>query len=341
MTPDDRALPGSASRSAAGPGPVEFGLGCVNLGRRRRSGIRLVHRALDLGVRFFDTADAYGHGQSERVLGHALRRRRQDAFIATKAGYLFRERTRLATAARPVLTPARNLRVHRPGPGGPTLAYARQDFSPGYLRAAVEGSLRRLRTDVIDLYQLHGPGTVHDDVVALMDDLRSEGKIRGFGVGLEGLGSGPGWLETGRLASIQVPFGLLDPEAGDEIIPQAAAMSVPVIVRAVLAAGFVARPLGWNAPLLRAGQPERLARLSALASSVGTSPTQLAIWFVTARKGVSTVLVGTSSTGHLADVVRCTRTPAPEDVLVELYRLVGEDPLSVGTAPPVVTQEQF
>jgi aryl-alcohol dehydrogenase-like predicted oxidoreductase len=114
-----------------------------------------------------------------------------------------------------------------------------------------------------------------------------------------------------------------------------------VIVRAVLAAGFVARPLGWNAPLLRAGQPERLARLSALASSVGTSPTQLAIWFVTARKGVSTVLVGTSSTGHLADVVRCTRTPAPEDVLVELYRLVGEDPLSVGTAPPVVTQEQF
>ncbi|MBO0731044.1 MAG: aldo/keto reductase, partial [Acidimicrobiaceae bacterium] len=208
----------------------------------------------------------------------------------------------------------------------------RQDFSPGYLREAVEASLRRLRTDVIDLYQLHGPRAVHDDVLALMSDLRAAGKIRGFGVGLESLASGPGWLATGELASIQVPFGLLDPQAGDEVIPLASARSVPVIVRGVLAGGFVARPLGWNATLLRPGQPERLARLSVLASAAGVTPAQLATWFVTARKDVATVLVGASSLDHLHEVVRCIRTPAPEDVLRELYRLVGGQ---------VIAQEQL
>jgi aryl-alcohol dehydrogenase-like predicted oxidoreductase len=308
----------------------QFGLGCVNLGSQGRAGVRLVHQALDLGVHFFDTADAYGSGQSERVLGRALRLRRQEAFIATKAGYIFKDRSTLASAARNVASPGlqvarRWARSVRGGPSSRGNAYGEQDFSPLYLRKALEGSLRRLGTDFVDLYQLHGPQTVDDDVVALMLDLRSEGKIRGLGVGLERLDNAEDWLSTGALSGIQIPFGLLDPEAGDEIIPRAATLGIPVVVRGVFAGGFVARPSGGDTMRLRLGQPERLAALSALAAASGADTMQLAAWFVTARPGVSTVLVGTSSPRHLSHGVRCVQTPPPEHVLRRLEALVARD----------------
>jgi aryl-alcohol dehydrogenase-like predicted oxidoreductase len=306
----------------------------VNLGSTGRGGIRLVRQALDLGVSFFDTADTYGRGESERILGRALRCRRQDAFIATKAGYLFRERSLLVSAARPVLqTPSRWMRSALPesrsGQPNSRLAgasYGQQNFSPAYLRDALEASLRRLRTDFIDLYQLHGPPVPHDDILALMHDLRAEGKIQGFGVGLESLQHAVEWIDTGLLSGIQVPLGLLDPQAGEHVIPRAAALRLPVIVRGVFAGGFVARPQGSDLQRLRPGQPERLQALRRLASSAGVSTMQLAIWFVVAQPGVTTVLVGASSAAHLSEVARCFETPPPEHQLVRLARLLEETP---------------
>jgi aryl-alcohol dehydrogenase-like predicted oxidoreductase len=204
------------------------------------------------------------------------------------------------------------------------VSYGSQDFSPTYLRRALEASLRRLETDFVDLYQLHGPRGVHDDVVALMTDLRDAGKIRGFGVGLESLEHASGWLDTGQLSAIQVPFGLLDPQAGDHVIPRAKALRLPVIVRGVFAGGFVARPPADDFGPLRPGQPERLAALGDLAVSVGVSTMQLAVWFVTARPGVSTVLVGTSSPAHLCQVAQYFQTAAPDDVLPRLNRVLDE-----------------
>jgi aryl-alcohol dehydrogenase-like predicted oxidoreductase len=302
------------------PGRPGFGLGCVNLGRHGRNGIRVVHQALDLGISFFDTADAYGNGESERILGRGLRRRRHEAFIATKAGYTFRERSLLASAARPLLEPARGwVRSVRPEAHSPRpeshrarVSYGEQNFSPKYLRGALEASMRRLGTDFVDLYQLHGPREVHDDVVALMTDLRSEGKVGGCGVGLESLRHAMDWIKTGLLTGIQVPFGLLDPEAGKQVIPRAATEGLSVIVRGVFAGGFVARPSGDDVGRLRPGQPERLAALREMASSAKVSTMQLAVWFATAQPGVSTVLVGTSSVAHLEELARCfDTTPSP------------------------------
>src|SRR5579859_7757969 len=136
-----------------------FGLGCVNLGSvGGRRGARLVHQALDLGVRFFDTADAYGAGASERVIGAALRGRRDRAFVATKAGYVFKERTALEHAARRLASAAIRPvgRLTRRGSSATSLlagssGYASQDFSARHLRTALEASLRRLDTDYIDL----------------------------------------------------------------------------------------------------------------------------------------------------------------------------------------------
>ena len=118
---------------------------------------RAIGRALDLGVTFFDTADTYGTGHSERVLGQALGGRRDEVVIATKWGNTFDEATRQKTGS---------------------------DGSPGYVRAAVEASLRRLGTDRIDLYQLHIgdlPIPRAEVLLGTLEDLVTEGKIRWYG----------------------------------------------------------------------------------------------------------------------------------------------------------------
>lgn len=119
--------------------------------------VRAVRRALDLGVTLFDTADTYGAGHGERVLGRALAGRRDEAVVATKWGYTFDEQTRQATG---------------------------EDPSPAYLRRAVIDSLRRLDTDRIDLYQLHLGDLPLPRVEALLgtlEDLVAEGLVRAYG----------------------------------------------------------------------------------------------------------------------------------------------------------------
>ncbi|WBB81433.1 aldo/keto reductase [Micromonospora sp. WMMD882] len=119
--------------------------------------VRAVRRALDLGVTLFDTADTYGAGHSERILGRALAGRRDEAVLATKWGYTFDEATRQATG---------------------------QDASPAYLRRAVVDSLRRLRTDRIDLYQLHLadlPIPRAQALLGTLEELVAEGLIRSYG----------------------------------------------------------------------------------------------------------------------------------------------------------------
>lgn len=302
-----------------------FGLGLVKLGSAAaggpRAGVRLVHESLDRGVRFFDTADAYGDGTSERVLGQALRGRRDGVTVATKGGYRFAERSAAERAARrlaaPVLGSVRALRERgrssgAPGAGGTGSAYAERDFSPAHLRAAVDGSLRRLRTDHIDLYQLHGPVAVcGDDVAMLMGALRREGKIGRFGVGLEVLDHAQAWLEVDGVTSMQLPFGVLDPEAGREVIPAAQRAGVDVIARAVFAAGLLVDTSPGATALLRPEQRALRTAVLQLAEEHGVHPLGLAAWFARATPGVRTVLVGVSSSRHLADNLAHLTGPEP------------------------------
>lgn len=297
---------------------------------------------MDLGVRVFDTADAYGAGSSERTIGRALRRGRDRAFVATKGGYQFKERSTaedlVRQAGRPVV---RRLTASRMGRGaGPAIrfagsqAYSNQDFSVRYLRLALEASLRRLETDYVDLYQLHGPrGLCGDDVLSLMVDLRSEGKIRGFGVGLEGLDQAMDWLGTGALSSIQIPFGVLDPEAGIEIIPWARECNVPVVARGVFAGGFLADGSDGDDDLLRPGQPEVRKSVRRLARAAGVDALQVAAWFATTRPGVTTVLVGTSSASHLEQSFRYVAARPPDDLLPQLQAIITRDGVTGGPDP--------
>jgi len=142
-------------------------------------GIRLLQQALDLGMTFFDTADTYGNGQGERILAKAFAGRRDRIVIGTKFGYDFYHHT------------AR--RGHEELP---------HDWSPAYVRRALEQSLARLQTDYVDLYQLHNPrldAMQRDDVFATLEELKREGKLRAYGPAL-GPAIAERQIEEGRYA---------------------------------------------------------------------------------------------------------------------------------------------
>src|SRR5581483_11951507 len=163
----------------------QYGLGCARIGGIFQSDpsafVKLLCAANDAGINFFDTADIYSQGESERLLGRALGRRRNDIVIATKAGYLLPAQRRLVARIKPFVRPLIRLtgfrRQHVPGSVRGSLA---QDFSGRHLRKAVEDSLRRLRTDRIDLFQLHSPPAAQinqGDWLDLLSRLKWEGKL--------------------------------------------------------------------------------------------------------------------------------------------------------------------
>ena len=185
---------------------------------------RLIGRALELGVTFFDTGDAYGQGRNEEIVGRALARADRDSVaISTKFGYeLDSDRRRHAEGERP------------------------QDFSPEHARAALEASLRRLGTDHVDLYQLHNPrmdAIERDDLFAELEALRAEGKLREYGVAL---GPAIGWREEGLtairerpIAALQTVYNLLEQEPGSDFLAAAADAGAGIMARVPTSSGLL------------------------------------------------------------------------------------------------------
>ena len=157
----------------------------------------LLQNAVELGINFFDTADTYGEGYGEEVLAKFLGHRRHELVIATKFGYDFYDN----------LTPREG---HQERP---------QKFEPEFIRFACEQSLRRLRTDYIDIYQLHNPrisAIEKDEVFETLEELKREGKIRYYG---SALGPDIGWFEEGEASmkerhvhSLQIIYSILEQE---------------------------------------------------------------------------------------------------------------------------------
>jgi aryl-alcohol dehydrogenase-like predicted oxidoreductase len=148
--------------------------------------IRAIHAALDRGVNFFDTANVYGAGHSERVLGRAFSGRRSEVVIATKFNSVFDETTRQVTGS---------------------------DSSPEGIRKACEDSLRRLDTDYIDLYQFHDNGYPADKAAPVretLEDLVQEGKIRAYGWSTDFVDRATVFAEGENCTSIQVELNVID-----------------------------------------------------------------------------------------------------------------------------------
>ncbi|MGZ5472678.1 MAG: aldo/keto reductase, partial [Thermoanaerobaculia bacterium] len=172
-----------------------------------------IRRARELGVTFFDTADSYGFGRSESLLGIVLSRHRKDVVIATKVGVVRNSNGDL-----------------------------RKDFSKQHIYHAVDGSLKRLRSDYIDVYQMHNP-TIDDlqrgEIQEVMEQLQDDGKIRFWGVSISTVQEGLEIVRRGWGHTLQVLYNVLNQAPADELLPLAKERGFGVIARVPLASGLL------------------------------------------------------------------------------------------------------
>lgn len=261
------------SRQLGSQGPIvsAIGLGCMGMSQSYGPGddqesIRTIHRALDLGVTFLDTADVYGQGANERLVGQAIRERRHEVVLATKFG----------------IVPGRD--------GMPNTA----DGSPRHAREACEESLHRLGVDVIDLYYLHrvDPQTPIEDTVAAMADLIREGKVRFLGLSE----ASPATIRRAHrvhpIAALQSEYSLWFREPETTVLPVCRELGIAFVPFSPLGRGFLSGRITGLDTLAANDLRRRLPRfqgehlqqnlalgdqLTGMAQQKGCSATQLAL----------------------------------------------------------------
>jgi aryl-alcohol dehydrogenase-like predicted oxidoreductase len=282
------------TRSIGAVDATVVGLGCNQLGVTvgAHDSAVVLRAAVEAGVLFFDTADEYGAGASESVLGAALTGRRDQVRIATKAG-----------AVLPGV----------PGSGGASVAW---------IRRALEGSLRRLRTDRVDLYQVHypDPAVPEEETLGVLGELRQAGKILEFGccnypsarLAAAFAGAPPG----GCYASLQVHLNLLRQRALDDEVATAGARGMQIVPYWPLASGLLAgkyRRGAGPAPgsrmsvypdaarrMLTERNFARLDALGAVAREAGCTLVELAFAWLLALTPVATVIAGATRPEQVA-----------------------------------------
>jgi len=292
-----------------------LGLGCGRLGSFASGGsgtaaLRLLDEAFDLGINFYDTADSYGQGESETLIGKVFRRKRDRIVITTKVGYRLRGMIPLLFAVKPLLRPLlRHLRAARAVTLGVRPSAMGIDFEPGYIRRAIEKSLRRLRTEYIDFYLLHNPplDVARDrTVLELLASLQRSGKIRHYGLSCTSAEAGLAALEDAGVRAIEFPLSPVSVSNHEALLAATARRSVGVFANQPFAAG-AALGLGGTT-----GGRHGAAILAAAARDLGSSPAQLLLQFALHCKGVSIVLAGTTNPAHLQENVRAvTERPLP------------------------------
>jgi aryl-alcohol dehydrogenase-like predicted oxidoreductase len=202
-----------------GPAVSVVGLGTNNFGRRcdYEQTLAVIDAALDAGITLFDTADIYGQGMSEDYIGRALEGRRDKVLLATKFGMPMDERP---------------------------------EDSPGrreYIRWAIDGSLRRLRTDVIDVYQQHRPDTSTpiEETLGALNELVDEGKVRWIGSSnfsaeqIEAAETAAREAAIARFVSVQNQYSLVEREAEDEVLPTCEKLGIGFLPYFPLASGLL------------------------------------------------------------------------------------------------------
>ena len=187
--------------------------------------IGMLRRAADLGITFFDTGDTYGDGAGETVLAKAFSGQRDRIVIGTKFGYDWY-----------------NDRSDRPGQ-----RERAQDYSPEFLRFAIEQSLKRLETDYIDVYQLHNPrmdAIQRDDLFAELERLRDQGKIRAYGAALGPAIAGTEHADQAmrarpEMSCIQIIYNMLEQQPGRRFIEPARELGIGLLVRVPHSSGML------------------------------------------------------------------------------------------------------
>ena len=273
----------------------------------RATSLKTLEAACDAGINFFDTADMYSQGESEILVGKAFRDKRDKVFIATKGGYSLPRQKRLIQFIKPFAKPiVRALGLRRSAVPASLSGTVSQDFSPGYLREAVEASLRRLQSDHIDLYQLHSPpreeltGSRLQDALGLLGRLKTEGKIREYGIALDSVYDAVHCLDMEGLASVQLPFGLMDLQALDGVFDKVSERQLGIIARGCFGGGALKQSL--TEAELRASEPqwERALQIKRLAEQMQRSALEAALQFALSIERISVTILGMRTPEHVA-----------------------------------------
>ena len=274
-----------------------LGLGCMGMSEFYGPGdeaesIAVIHRAIDLGVTFFDTADMYGVGRNEELVGKALAGRRDGVVIATKFG---------------------NVR----GPNGERLGISGK---PDYVRQACEASLKRLNVDVIDLYYQHrvDPQTPIEDTVGAMADLVREGKVRHLGLSE----AAPATIRKAHsvhpITALQTEYSLWSRDPEDEIFPTVRELGIGFVPYSPLGRGFLTGRFKTESDLpegdFRKGSPrfsgenfqknlDLVKTVQTMAERKGVKPSQLALAWVLAQGDDIVPIPGTKHVNYLEENV--------------------------------------
>ena len=268
-----------------------------------KQSLAAIRRALELGCNFFDTADVYGHGHSEELLGEALQDKRSEIMIATKVGGDF---------------------YH----GSP-----RMNFTSDYLEFALAKSCERLRTSYIDLYQLHNPPIqlIKDGrVFKTLDKLKATGRIRHYGISIHDPQEGLLAMKIGNVETIQLVFNLLRQEAKNQLFRETTRNNVGVIAREPLANGFLAGKLRTDSVFVQGDIRHNFPRdyISQLTTATeklrfmesrNRTLAQAAIRFVLDHKELSTVIPGAKTPDQVEEDFASS----------ELQSLTGEELLRI------------
>ena len=255
--------------------------------------LRAIQAAVDGGVNFFDTADIYGNGHSEELLGKALESRRGDMILASKVGWDF---------------------YH----GG-----VRQNFSPEYIEFACHKTLERLRTDCLDLYQLHNPNLEtlsREELYEPLEKLKREGKIRFYGLSIHVPQEGLAAIALGRADTLQLIYNMIDQRPAAELLPLAREKNIGVIVREPFNCGMLTGKYDKNVTFQGPDHRRRwkrdkieldLEKLDKIRKIISGEPVSVpvrALEFVLAHPAVSTVIPGIKTVEQARENLRASES---------------------------------
>lgn len=256
----------------------EISFGCMSLGENQAQTDSLLHKAYDHGINFFDTADLYDKGMNELHVGTALKPIRQKVVIATKVGNQW-----------------------KPDGSG-------WDWNPSkdYILKSVEQSLRRLKTDYIDLYQLHG-GTIDDPIdetIAAFEQLKEQGKIRWYGISSIRPNVIKEYIEKSNIVSVMMQYSLLDHRPEEEVLTLLNDHQISVITRGAVAQGrLLGKKEGAYLQFTSSEITKAAKSIAKLAEDLNKQKIDVALAYVLNQPAVASAVTGIRTAEQLDEAI--------------------------------------